>query len=121
MRTDLKDPEHIPGMPELVGHAQMLEHFWSVGPVMAGGSGPVPLTHLEIRAWQDNTGNELNAWEATLLRSLSIEYLNEFEAAKSPGALAPFTAPIEVDERVEIAKRVRAQFSAMINGIKGQA
>ena len=121
MRTDLKDDDHIPELPELIGCEHVAAYFFSVGPVLAGGSGPAPLSHLEIRAWQENTGNCLNGWEANLLKTLSIEYLAEFDAAKSPGALAPFTPAIQTGDRAELAKRIKSQFSAMMSGAKGAA
>lgn len=119
MRTQLKDEDHIPEMPELVGHAQMLDHLWSVGPVLAGGSGPVPLTHVEIGAWQANTGQALNCWEANLLRSLSIAYLTEFEAAKSPGRQAPFVTCVTLDDRARVAQQIQSQFEAYIRNAEG--
>ena len=121
MRTEMKDDDYIPELPELSGYEHVMSYFFSVGPVLSGGNGPAPLTHLEIRAWQENTGNCLNGWEANLLKTLSIEYLAEFDAAKSPGAVAPFTAPLQINERADLAKRVRLQFSAMMSGAKGKA
>ena len=119
MRTELKDPDYLPEMPEAVGHAQVLEYFWSVGPVLAGGAGLVPLTHVEIGAWQSNTGTRLSGWEARLLRSLSIAYLTEFENAKSPGRVAPFTMSVTVDERAAVAKKIQMQFNALIQSAEG--
>lgn len=121
MRTDLKDDDYIPELLELFGCEHVAAYFFSVGPVMSGGNGPAPLSHAEIRAWQDNTGNCLNGWEASLMKTLSIEYLAEFEAAKSPGALAPFTPAIQPGDRAELAKRIKSQFSAMMSGAKGAA
>lgn len=121
MRTELKDEDHIPEMPELVGHSQMLDYLWSAGPMMAGGSGPVPLSHTEIRAWQENTGNCLNCWEANLLRSLSISYANEFDAAKVPGRPAPFTVPVTQGERERVAKKIQMQFEALMKSAESTA
>jgi hypothetical protein len=55
----------------------LLDYFFELGPVMAAGMGNGPVTHEEIQAWQRNTGIELNAWEARMLRQMSVAYLNE--------------------------------------------
>lgn len=109
----------MPEMPELVGGEQVLLYLWEVGPALPGASGPEPLTHLEIRAWQDNTGNELTCWEALTLRRLSIEYIAEFEAAKTPNRLPPFSARVTEIGRAALAKKIENQFNALMSRVKG--
>lgn len=64
-------------MPPLEGGDHVLEHLWAVGPVLGEG----PVTHAELRAYQDNTGVEMTEWEVQTVRRLSIEYLNESRRA----------------------------------------
>jgi hypothetical protein len=53
-------------------------------------SGPVPITHLEIRAWQENSGIELTPWQSALLRRLSQEYIGQLQQAEDSNCKPPF-------------------------------
>lgn len=78
-----------PRMPPLsVGY--LVDYLWEIGPTMAAGMGEAPITHGELLAWQENTGIELESWEARLLRRLSIEYLNQSHLATDPHCKPPF-------------------------------
>ena len=69
---------------------------------MSGGMGAAPLSHSEIRAWQDNTGEVLTAWEVKTLRRLSNDYLVAAQDAEKPNCKAPF-------DLTENAKRQQAE------------
>ena len=62
---------------------------------MAGGMGDAPLSHSEIRAWMENTGEALTAWEVRTLRKLSKDYLAAAQDAEKPDCKAPFSDPEE--------------------------
>lgn len=68
------------------------------GPTMMSGMGPAPLTHGELRAYQENQAIRLSPWEALTLRRLSLEWLVEGEAAKDPDRQPPYT-------RISVAAR----------------
>lgn len=90
--------------------AHLIRYLFEVGPVMAGGMGPIPLSFGEIQSWQEVTGIELNNWEAGMIRSLSREYLGMSIDATNPMCPSPWP-PQDADdaERAqEVAKRVRA-------------
>jgi hypothetical protein len=76
-----------PAMPEISAE-YLIGYLWEVGPTMLGSGDP--LTHAELRAWQDNTGVELNTWEARMLRRMSAEYAAESVKAAKPEAKPPF-------------------------------
>lgn len=82
--------------------------FFDVGPALPSGFGPVPLTHLELRCYQDNIGIQLSPWEVRTLRHLSIEYIAEMRRAEEPNCEPPY-----VDEsltqfrRTVVARRTR--------------
>lgn len=87
----------------------LIKYLFDVGPVDAGGMGPMPLSHREIEAWQRNTGIELTAWEAGMLRKMSKEFLAMSQDATSPTCPPPWT-PEPLEERpreVDVAKRVK--------------
>jgi hypothetical protein len=73
----------------------MVGLLFEVGPVMSGGMGAVQLTHGEIRAWMDNTGEALTAWEVRTLRRLSNDYLVAAQDAEKPSCKAPYLDPDE--------------------------
>lgn len=68
----------------------IVEYLFDAGPCMPGAMGPVPLTHGELRAWQENTGIELRPFEATWLRRLSIEYVAQAQESTDPLCPPPF-------------------------------
>ena len=71
-------------------------YLFEIGPTASNGMGGTPLSFLEIQAWQDCMGVELDAWECRSLRRLSAEYLNEAQRATKPDCKAPWTHPDEV-------------------------
>ena len=71
-------------------------YLFDMGPVSAGGMSGAPLTYLEIQAWQQCSGVELDAWEARTLRRLSGEYLSESARAVKRDCKAPWIHPDEV-------------------------
>lgn len=70
--------------------AYLVGYLFEIGPSLAAGMGAGPITHGEIFAWQRNTGIELDAWQARVLRQLSIEYCNESHDASQPDRPAPW-------------------------------
>jgi hypothetical protein len=66
-----------PDMPPVDAAGYLLNYFFEVGPTMAAGGYPGPITHQELRAWMDLTGIQLRPWEARMLRRLSLEYLDQ--------------------------------------------
>jgi hypothetical protein len=107
MKRDLQ-----PDLPDPGPAAHLIDYLFDMGPVMSGGMGPVPLSHSEIQAWQQNTGVELRAWEASTLRRLSIEYLSTSADARDPSCPAPFTVAPQEDRRTVVARMIGATLGA---------
>lgn len=95
-------------MPECTAQ-YVAAYLFEIGPVLHGGMGDYPLTHSELRAWMDNTGVELTAWEARTIRRLSMEYLSEQQRATTLGAAAPWQdAPyVKVDPAEQVIRLQR--------------
>ena len=102
MRIDQIEPQ----LPECDA-VYLADYLWQVGPTVAGGMGPAPLSHQEIAAWQANTGIELSSWETRTLRSLSVAYLNESHEAKKPVRPAPWLPTQREEARMTVAKKVK--------------
>jgi hypothetical protein len=78
-------------MPPLTA-PHIAAHLFEVGPYMAGGMGPTPLTFGEIDAWCNRTGIDLQPWECRFLRSLSSDYISELHRAEKWDAKSPWDA-----------------------------
>jgi hypothetical protein len=84
------DSDVEPSYPPIFAFEYLISHLFEVGPTMAGSMGQSPLSHAEIRAWQDNTGERLTYWEARMLRNLSLAYMGESNAAEDQSCPAPW-------------------------------
>jgi len=86
----------------------LIEYLFDVGPVTHGGMGDAPLSHLELNAWQQNIGIELQPWEVRVMHRLSLEYLSESQKATAYDAPAPWTdAPYVVSTPSAAAIRMQ--------------
>jgi hypothetical protein len=92
MQTFTKDGGRAP-LPERGTCGRLIDWLFEVGPTVPAGMGPAPLTHSEIRAWQENSRMPLTSWEARMLRVLSREYLSESLAADDPKRPPPWIDP----------------------------
>lgn len=77
-------------MPHVDVGQYILDYLWELGPTAGNGFGVVAIGHEAIRAWQDNVGLCLEAWEVRLLRRLSAAYAEEYNLAAEPDRPAPW-------------------------------
>lgn len=98
-------------MPPVLLGGVYLTAFFEVGPAMSTATGPAPLSYAELDAWMRLSGRDFAPWEVELFRDLSRAYCAAKSDGEDPAALPPWTAPTDVD-RAEVAKRLRAAFSA---------
>jgi hypothetical protein len=78
-----------PRMPPIDAE-YLIGYLWEAGPTMPGAAGAVPLTQSELRAWQENTGVDLQPWEVRILRRLSCDLVAEMRRAEDPVATPPY-------------------------------
>lgn len=81
--------------------------FFEVGPTLQSGMGPAPLSHQELRSYQDNVGLVLSPWEVRTLRRLSAEWIGEAQRAEAHDATPPWTPELTPEHRAQVAERVR--------------
>lgn len=74
---------------------------------MPGGMGESPITHSELRAYQENLGIALQPWEVRFLRRLSMDYLIQAQQSVKADCVPPF-GPIA--HRAAVAKKIDAVF-----------
>jgi hypothetical protein len=106
--------DYQPDMPH-VRAAYLLGYLWEVGPTMAAGGYPGPVTHEEILAWQELSGIELHPWEMRFLRNLSREYMAEAQRAEKidcpePARREPNQADLEA-----VARSMQRSLKEMAN------
>lgn len=106
--TELKLPPRIdaykddrgiprPPMPPVTA-MHIFEWLMEVGPTDSGAMGRGPVSWSAIRDWKEATFQPLSAWEARLLRKMSVEFLTESHLAEEASRPAPWTqAPAEID------------------------
>lgn len=70
--------------------------------------GDAPINHQEIRAWMENTGIELDTWEARTIKFLSEAYLSmTHEATKIDSETPWLDAPFYMSANYRKSMRVR--------------
>ncbi len=90
MRIDKKDSSYQPLMPPVEAGKHIVDFLFEFGPLVRSGDGSGPMTHTEIRNFQENTGVEFDSWGARLLFKLSREYYSESNRAKSVDCPEPW-------------------------------
>jgi hypothetical protein len=108
---DSRGEDYQPDMPP-VDAEYLIGYLWEVGPTMASGGYPGPVTHEEIRAWMDLTGIELQPWEVRFLRRLSGDYMGESQRAEKADCPAPVHTGATVDLEA-VAKNMQRTLKEM--------
>jgi hypothetical protein len=105
---DIRRQGRAPSLPH-ISLPYLVELFLEVGPALAGGFGAAPLTHAELRAWQDDIGIRLTPWEARALKRMSGEYVAELSKAEATDRPAPFVPDFR-HRRREVARKIDEVF-----------
>ncbi|MBY0455261.1 MAG: hypothetical protein K2Q11_10335 [Burkholderiaceae bacterium] len=79
-----------PQLPDVFAGQYLLDWLFEIGPTQPAGMGSGPVTFQELAAWQQQAGIELQPWEASMLRRLSVEYLNESYEATNAARPPPY-------------------------------
>lgn len=96
-----------PPLPPITAR-HVFDWLMEIGPTEASAMGESPIGWSTIRDWAAGTFQHLSAWEARMLRRLSVEYLSEIHAAEDHNRPAPWSVPrAEVDREAE-ERRLRA-------------
>ena len=95
-RERLKADGKSPSSPPIPFAAYLVDYLLDAGTFSTSGMGRTPLSHIEIRAWQQNVGLDLSPWEASTLRILSVEYVASAQAAEEPDCKPPLADAAEV-------------------------
>lgn len=90
---------HVGGPPlPPLDAPHLFEWLMEIGPTDNGAMGRGPISWTAIRDWKATTFKPLSAWEARLLRKLSVEYLTESHLAEDNGRQPPWMPEsVEID------------------------
>lgn len=103
-----------PLMPD-VGEAEFMVSYWKdAGIALSGAMGPVPLTAIELQAWQEGTGFDLMPWQFSVLLEMSRAYLAAKQEGAKPECPPPYGDPVNEFDRATVAKKVSNAFKAFI-------
>lgn len=86
--------------PPIEGCGYLLEWFFECGPVNNGGMGPTPITWTDIKDWSKVCCVDITWKEASILKNLSSEYVNEYQEAKKPDRLPPGKTSDQVSQKI---------------------
>lgn len=105
LMTDINRAIELPPLDHDVRF--IVEMLFEAGPVSTSGEGTVPITWIDLSAWQQSLGVSLPLWQLRLLRKLSTDYLIQNRAAVDPDTPQPWKKDAETLDRAKIAKTVR--------------
>ncbi|WCT75038.1 hypothetical protein PQ455_07435 [Sphingomonas naphthae] len=94
-----------PPLPPKGDVAHVFDWFMELGQIEVTGMGRAALSWREIDAWASRTFTPMTAWEARLLRRLSVAFLAESGAAESPYHPAPWVERITSQAARDAAER----------------
>jgi hypothetical protein len=84
-------PDKILAQLPPLAESEYLAQWWAdCGYCESSGGYPVALSWGEIRAWADLSATALAPWEAELLRSASLAYVNGLSAYADPHCPNPY-------------------------------
>ena len=101
-----RDRGQEPDYPPCDAHF-LADWLFEVGPTAVSGMGETPITHAELRHWQENTGIELSSWQARAIRTLSEQYLAQSIEAASESCPPPYSR-IEPEIRAKVPSLVKS-------------
>ena len=94
----------------------LIEYLWELGPMRSEGLGYVPVSWLEIDAWNRLRQVSLDSWEARVIHLLSVEYCQQIKDSTDPGCPPPYEA--EPEPKQEVRDMVDAKLRAMFQRFK---
>jgi len=77
-RRDFYEAQNLDILMPECDATYILDYLFELGICPSGE----PLTHSEIAAWQQNTGIELESFDARIIKKLSVAYVQEQSDAK---------------------------------------
>lgn len=106
---DENGEDFVPDMPPC-GALFLVGYLMDVGPALPGAMGSVPLSEVELRAWQENTGIYLSPWQSRFLKRLSSVWIEQQGLAAKEECPSPWLAERMREEKEKVAVKLKALF-----------
>lgn len=86
----------------------LVDYLFEVGPAQGGGMGPAPISQLELAAWQWNMQRRLQPWEVSMLRRMSVLWIDAAMKAEDPNCPPPWDGEtVTAEEKRSVAFSLR--------------
>lgn len=93
------------GAPYVPEHFQhLIDYLFDVGPTRQSEAGSAPLDDVVLRAWQENSGYDLEPWECRTLRRLSSVWIQQQRDAEDEKCPPPWK--VALPSRAEVARKI---------------
>lgn len=90
----------------------IVDWLMEIGPAVATGTGEAAIGYRDIAAFQEVNGVEILPWEASLLRRLSRDFINQAADARKADCPPPYMDQ-EAVNRVAVDRGLRALFKGL--------
>lgn len=97
----------------LVSADYLIAYLFEVGPTVAAGGYPAPVSNQELLAWQQTLGIELQPWENRFLRRLSNDYLSQWHRSEKPNCPEPILEQSGERDMRNVARNLQRTLEAM--------
>jgi len=84
------------------------------GLMSSNGMGPVPLSWVDIRAWEESCEVDIPVWEKLVIRELSEAYVSELLLTKEKMRPAPYMVEDDSLDRSAVANNIYSILSKRI-------
>lgn len=95
-------------LPEVIGAEYIIQWWHEAGTFANGGMGISPLSWLEIKAWREENELELDGYEISAIRRLSVEYVSAYHASSEKGFKAPYLASVEEIDQPAVQSKFKS-------------
>lgn len=88
----------------------LLDILMEIGPASPGAMGSVPVSEVEVLAWQINRRRFLQPWEIEFVRRASAAFVGVNAAAADPDFAAPYRGTLTREEASSMTASLFADF-----------
>ena len=105
MRLEAGEDVDLPYVPP--EYIYFINILFESGPATYSRDGVAPLSWRELDAYKTLCGVSLAPWQARLIRSLSSDYVIEYNAARAQDAPPPWDFDPSENRRAKVGKHIR--------------
>ena len=96
-------------LPDIRGGEHVISIIRDLGYALHGE----PLSNQEVLAWSQLTGVKLDSWTASIITTLSGDYMSQRQESRKPEAPAPYLKELKGDDLREAGRNFSDKFKAI--------